>query len=41
VWDSSDFASWSSRTDVLLESLFPLKGEGVSPGFAAWSTGQP
>ena len=41
VWDSSDFASWSSRTDVLLESLFPLEGEGVSPGFAVWSTGQP
>ena len=41
VWDSTDFASWRNRTDVLLESLFPLEGEGPSPGLAAWSTGSP
>jgi hypothetical protein len=41
VWDSSDFASWASRTDVLLESLFPIDREGPSPRLAAWSTGEP
>jgi hypothetical protein len=39
VWDSSDFASWASRTDVLLESLFPIDGTGASPRLARWSTG--
>jgi len=41
VWDSSDFASWRNRTDVLLESLFPMEGAGVSPRLALWSTGRP
>lgn len=39
VWDSTDFGSWRNRTDVLLESLFPLD-EAADP-FARWSTGQP
>jgi hypothetical protein len=41
VWDSTDFASWRNRTDVLLESLFPIDGDGASPRLARWSTGQP
>ena len=39
VWDSTDFGSWRNRTDVLLESLFPLD-EAADP-FARWWTGQP
>jgi enterochelin esterase family protein len=41
VWDSSDFASWHSRTGVLLESLFPQTGPGPSPDLVGWSTGSP
>ena len=41
VWDSSDFASWANRTDVLLESLFPIDGGEASPRLALWSTGSP
>jgi hypothetical protein len=42
VWDASDVGSWRNRTDVLLESLFPLeRGGGPSPRFSAWSTGSP
>ncbi len=40
VWDSTDWASWRNRTDVLLESLFPLEGDGPSPKLAAWRTGE-
>ncbi|MDX1645045.1 MAG: PQQ-binding-like beta-propeller repeat protein, partial [Thermoanaerobaculia bacterium] len=40
VWDSTDFASWSNRTDVLLEALFPL-GEGADTSETAWFTGSP
>jgi len=36
VWDSTDFASWRNRTDVLLESLFPLAGSEGS--LAVWQT---
>lgn len=35
VADSTDFASWRNRTDVLLESLFPVPGLSGS-GLAAW-----
>jgi hypothetical protein len=38
VWDSTDFASWRNRTDVLLESLFPVEGSKSSLG--AWQTGR-
>jgi hypothetical protein len=41
VWDSTDFGSWRNRTDVLLESLFPLDATGDAASFARWSTGQP
>lgn len=40
VWDSTDFASWSSRTDLLLEALFPV-GEEVGIAESAWFTGSP
>ena len=36
VLDTTDFASWRNRTDVLLESLFPAKGT-VPTEFAAWA----
>lgn len=36
VLDSTDFASWRNRTDVLLESLFPL-GPEESASFAIWA----
>jgi outer membrane protein assembly factor BamB len=36
VLDTTDFASWRNRTDVLLESLFPAPGT-VPTGFAAWA----
>lgn len=36
VWDSTDYASWSNRTAVLLEALFPL-GQG-SGRLASWQT---
>jgi outer membrane protein assembly factor BamB len=39
VWDSTDFASWANRTDVLLEALFPL--EGVETKLSLWQTGAP
>jgi hypothetical protein len=38
VWDSTDFASWSNRTDVLLEALFPMPGS--TDTLAAWQTGR-
>jgi outer membrane protein assembly factor BamB len=41
VWDSTDFASWSNRTDVLLQSLFPLDGKLSSATLARWATGEP
>ena len=41
VWDSTDFASWSNRTDVLLQSLFPLDGTESSATLARWATGGP
>lgn len=40
VWDSTDFASWSNRTDILLEALFPLE-EPADPRTSAWFTGSP
>jgi enterochelin esterase family protein len=39
VWDSTDFASWANRTDVLLEALFPLEGSGSQ--LEVWRTGAP
>jgi|CXWL01.1.fsa_nt_gi outer membrane protein assembly factor BamB len=36
VLDSTDFASWRNRTDVLLESLFPL-GPDEPASFAVWA----
>ena len=39
VWDSTDFASWANRTDVLLEALFPLEDAGAK--LARWRTGSP
>lgn len=39
VWDSTDFASWANRTDVLLEALFPLPGAGNR--LPLWQTGSP
>lgn len=39
VWDSTDFASWANRTDVLLEALFPLEGAGDR--LELWRTGAP
>lgn len=33
VFDSTDFASWRNRTDVVLEALFPLAG---APSAAGW-----
>jgi len=41
VFDSTDWGSWRNRTAVLLESLFPLEGEGPSPALARWRTGRP
>jgi outer membrane protein assembly factor BamB len=38
VWDSTDFASWRNRTDVLLEALFPL--DEPSDRLAVWQTGR-
>lgn len=40
VWDSTDFASWRNRTDVLLRTLFPLD-EGADPRSSGWFTGSP
>lgn len=37
VWDSTDFASWANRTDLLLQSLFPHSGAQES--LEAWRTG--
>ncbi|MDH3403539.1 MAG: PQQ-binding-like beta-propeller repeat protein [Acidobacteriota bacterium] len=39
VWDSTDFASWANRTDVLLEALFPLTGAATK--LPLWQTGAP
>ena len=39
VWDSTDFASWANRTDILLEALFPLEGAGTK--LPLWQTGAP
>lgn len=36
VWDSTDWGSWRNRTDVMLESLFPM--EGVEVEMARWQT---
>ncbi|MEM7480379.1 MAG: PQQ-binding-like beta-propeller repeat protein [Acidobacteriota bacterium] len=38
VWDSTDFGSWSQRTDLLLQTLFPLQVEAAR--LAAWQTGR-
>jgi len=38
VWDSTDFASWSNRTGLLLQALFPLEGAGDQ--LARWQTGE-
>ena len=38
VWDSTDFASWTNRTEALLAALFPA-GESDG-GLAAWLTGR-
>lgn len=40
VWDATDWASWSRRTSVLLESLFPAEGDGPSPRLAKWTTAE-
>lgn len=39
VWDSSDWPSWSHRTGVLLEALFPLDGEPSE--YQRWTTAAP
>jgi len=39
VWDSTDFASWAHRTDLLLEALFPL-GDGAGAELGGWLTGE-
>jgi len=39
VWDSTDWASWSNRTGVMLEVLFPLPG--VESSLAVWQTAAP
>ena len=36
VWDSTDWASWRNRTDVLLEALFSL--EGADSSLEDWRT---
>ncbi len=41
VWDSTDFGSWRNRTDVLLESLFPMDAATATVPVARWSTGAP
>jgi outer membrane protein assembly factor BamB len=38
VWDSTDFSSWSNRTGVMLQALFPL--EGAPDTLSIWQTGQ-
>ena len=38
VWDSTDFASWGNRTDVMLEQLFPL--DGAESRLSDWQTGR-
>lgn len=38
VWDSTDFASWRNRTDLLLGSLFPQQPTDGS--LARWQTGR-
>ena len=35
VADSTDFASWRNRTDVLLETLFPASGT-TGAGVSRW-----
>lgn len=39
VWDSTDWGSWSNRTGVLLEALFPLAGRASDLG--GWLTSAP
>jgi hypothetical protein len=39
VWDSTDFASWANRTDVLLEALFPL--DRATTDLHLWQTAAP
>ena len=39
VWDSTDWGSWHNRTDVMLETLFPLAG--TESNLAAWQTAAP
>jgi hypothetical protein len=39
VWDSTDWASWRNRTDVLLETLFPLEAAGQAVALGQWGTG--
>ena len=38
VWDSTDWASWRNRTAVLLEALFPARGDGTPAELARWVT---
>jgi hypothetical protein len=41
VWDTTDWASWRNRTDLLLRSLFPGQ-EGAEPrDLPAWLTAAP
>ncbi len=39
VWDSHDYSSWSNRTGVMLQALFPMKGAESELG--DWQTGAP
>ena len=39
VWDSTDHSSWSQRTGVMLQALFPK--EGAPSQLEAWQTGAP
>ena len=41
VADSTDFASWSNRTGLLLEALFPLDGKTPPASLARWVTANP
>jgi outer membrane protein assembly factor BamB len=41
VWDSTDFASWRNRSDVVLESLFPIDGTTGPAALARWTTETP
>ncbi len=39
VWDSTDHSSWSNRTGVMLNALFPV--EGAKSDLEIWQTGAP